>query len=379
MSVIAPLPQHPSADARLAVLHGRHGRNVLRYCRSRTGSDVEADDAFQVTFVHAMRGLRSGVDPHYELAWLLAIARNVCREHWRTQQRRPHLVDDLDAVADSRPLSDADRSLVLDLDQALAQLSEKHRTAIVLREWRGLSYAEIATEMGLTEPAVETMLVRARRELAAALEQDAQPRKRRASWRDLSWLAELARRIAPQGAGAKLLAGAAVATVTVSTGGASPASSQIRGVTHASPAAAATRPAVPARRAHPTGIGPVTRTGSDVTAIHPAPTTVTPPAPVPVAPVDPPQAGETTPQQPAPTEATANAPPASPVQAAPTTVTVPSLTAQAPTLTVTVPTVDLPDPLPSTPTVTVTTPAVDVQTPTITVPLPGIPPGPSGP
>ena len=104
-------------------------------------------------------------------------------------------------MADNRPLSDADQSLALHLDAALAQLSERHRTAILLREWRGLSYAEIAAQMGLTEPAVETMLVRARRELAAALEQGAQPKQqRRVSWRDLGWLADLARRITSRGA-----------------------------------------------------------------------------------------------------------------------------------------------------------------------------------
>ena len=205
MGAVAPHQQQTSvADERLTDLHERHGRHVLRHCRRHAGSASEADDAFQVTFIHAMRGLRSGVVPQHELAWLLAIARNVCREQWRTHQRRPRLVDDLDTVPDNRSPFDFDRSLTVDLDAALSQLSQRHRTAIVLREWRGLSYAEIATQMGLTEPAVETMLVRARRELAAALEQGAQPKKRRASWRDLGWLAELVRRIASQGAGAKL-------------------------------------------------------------------------------------------------------------------------------------------------------------------------------
>jgi RNA polymerase sigma factor (sigma-70 family) len=375
MSVIAPHQQHPSvadiADARLADLHGRHGRHVLRYCRKRTGSDVEADDAFQLTFVHAMRGLRSGVVPQYELAWLLAIARNVCREHWRTYQRRPHLVDDLDAVADNRPLSDADRSLVLDLDAALAQLSEKHRTAILLREWRGLNYAEIAVQMGLTESAVETMLVRARRELATALEQGAEPRKRRASWRDLGWLADLARRIASRGAAAKLLAGAAVVTVTVGAGGASPTGSDIRGATNASPTAAQIQPGG-VRAGDRTRRDPRLRTGAAVTARHAGSITFTRPGLPHVLPVAPTRTDGTTPTPPAKTEPTENAPPASPVQVPPTTLTVPVLSAQAPTLTVTVPTVDLPDPLPPTPAVAVTTPTVDIETPTITVQLPGV-------
>lgn len=371
MGVIAPHLEQPSvadkADARLTVLHGRHGRSVLRYCRRRTGSNVEADDAFQQTFVHAMRGLRSGVDPRYELAWLLAIARNVCSEHWRTYQRRPHLVDDLDAIPDYRPMSDGDRSLALDLDEALAQLPLRHRTAILLREWRGLSYADIAAQMELTESAVESLLVRARRELAAALEQGTQPRKRRASWLDLTWVAALARRIAKHGASAKLLSGAAVVAVTVSTGGASPTGSRFRDATHLFPTSTQAQVGVasaPRReiaiRHRGTGLDPGRRTRSTVTEAHPGPTAVTSPGRTPVVPV--------APQVPTKTGPTATAPAESPP------VQVPSATVTAPILTVTVPAVDLPAGLPSTPVVTVTTPAVDIQTPAITVPLPDSPP-----
>jgi len=52
------------------------------------------------------------------------------------------------------------------------------RKAILLREWQGLSYREIADEMGLTQPAVETLIFRARRSLASALEQPVKHRRR---------------------------------------------------------------------------------------------------------------------------------------------------------------------------------------------------------
>ena len=58
-------------------------------------------------------------------------------------------------------------------------MPETQRRAILLREWQGLTYKEISTELGLTQGAVETLIFRARRALAQGLEQDADTWKRR--------------------------------------------------------------------------------------------------------------------------------------------------------------------------------------------------------
>jgi hypothetical protein len=59
---------------------------------------------------------------------------------------------------------------VRDLRDALELLPDNQRRAVLLREWQGLSYAEIADELHLSVPAVEALLFRARRALAAHLE-----------------------------------------------------------------------------------------------------------------------------------------------------------------------------------------------------------------
>lgn len=59
---------------------------------------------------------------------------------------------------------------LLGLEDALAVLPEQQRRAILLREWHGLSYREVAVELGLTQSAVEALIFRARRSLARALE-----------------------------------------------------------------------------------------------------------------------------------------------------------------------------------------------------------------
>src|SRR5205823_1932715 len=112
---------------------------------------------------------RRGVVPLFDEAWLLAIARNVCLSRTEVARRRavevardPHvLAESVAAPATSDDLAG--------LSEALTGLTEPQRRAILLREWQGLSYREIANELDLSQAAVETLLFRARRALAARL------------------------------------------------------------------------------------------------------------------------------------------------------------------------------------------------------------------
>jgi RNA polymerase sigma-70 factor (ECF subfamily) len=160
-----------SADAYAEVLYERLYDRIFGYCLYQLGSREEAEDAAQVTFVQALRGLRRGIVPRVEAAWVFAIAKNVCLERHQVRGRRRSrevLLDpadlDLEAVEDEWHGEEAAQ-----LRQALEHLPESQREAVLLREWRGLSYREIATEMGLSLSAVETLIFRARRSLAREL------------------------------------------------------------------------------------------------------------------------------------------------------------------------------------------------------------------
>src|SRR5215208_3399066 len=65
------------------------------------------------------------------------------------------------------------------LADALPKLPEKLRTPFLMREWQGLSYHDIADELGVSHSAVETLIFRARKHLAGALEGSLAERKRR--------------------------------------------------------------------------------------------------------------------------------------------------------------------------------------------------------
>jgi RNA polymerase sigma factor (sigma-70 family) len=160
------------AAEKTADLYARHGQRVYSFCRSRLRSPEEAQDAAQTAFLYALGSLRRGVVPRNELAWLLTIADNVCRSSRRTLGRRVAYaantdVDELEAAAPS--LNAETREEIAQLRAALEQLPDRQRQAILLREWQGLSYADIAEQLGLSLAAVETLLFRSRRSLIRRL------------------------------------------------------------------------------------------------------------------------------------------------------------------------------------------------------------------
>jgi hypothetical protein len=72
-------------------------------------------------------------------------------------------------MQDFVPAHDVDPNELIDLPEALDAMPQQQRKALLLREWQGLSYKEIAEELDLSQAAVETLLFRARRSLAAGL------------------------------------------------------------------------------------------------------------------------------------------------------------------------------------------------------------------
>jgi RNA polymerase sigma-70 factor, ECF subfamily len=176
-------------------------------------SREEAEDAAQSTFLYAFKALERGITPEAEVAWLLAIARNVCMARHRTRGRRreretlqdPVLLQDVSAAPER---SDG----LAGIEDALARLPDTQRQAILLREWRGFSYREIAEELGLSGAAVETLIFRARKSLAEQLDGErAQERRRALRGLDIGSAAAALKSLFGGGAAAKLVVAAATA------------------------------------------------------------------------------------------------------------------------------------------------------------------------
>lgn len=121
-------------------------------------------------------------------------------------------------MQDELPTPERDAGVAIsELTAALACIPERQRQALLLREFQGLSYEEIAAELGVTVAAVETLLFRARRSVAGQLEQTGM----RAS--ALTSVLGFLRWLLP--GGAKVAAVAATATLVVTPGMHGPAKS----------------------------------------------------------------------------------------------------------------------------------------------------------
>lgn len=142
-------------------LYERNERDVYRYVLGVLRNPAEAEDVTQVTFLNAYRAIRAGAEPQKPQNWLIAIAHNACRSRVRLLMRRPREVP-LDEVAELE-LAEGERVNVRELVRAIRGLPENQRAALTLREFEGRSYPEIAEALGVTVPAVEALLSRARR------------------------------------------------------------------------------------------------------------------------------------------------------------------------------------------------------------------------
>ena len=150
-------------------LYRKHGGEIYRYAYAVLGNHADAEDVTQTTFLNAYRSLEQGVRPRKPTNWLLTIASNTIKQRFRHEQTLPRQVE-LDERTAHAGSEEDDGPSVGELLVALSKIPPQQRQAIVLREFEGRSYSEIAEILGVTTSALETLLFRARRSLAEELE-----------------------------------------------------------------------------------------------------------------------------------------------------------------------------------------------------------------
>jgi RNA polymerase sigma factor (sigma-70 family) len=243
------------AEAELTrALYEQYAHQIFRYCLHQLGSREEAEDAVQSTFLNAFRGIKRGIVPELESAWLFKIAHNVCLSRRRSSWRRGRVESpaDFELVEELTPAPSRRSDELIGLQDVLEEMPENQRRAILLREWQGLSYREIAEELELSQAAVETLIFRARRTLASGLERPPERRKvaRLADWGNV--FAAFKALVVGGSAAAKVAA--TVAVVSATTVAAADPVQHYRAQHHATPAPSAPAPApvrsVPRPAAH---------------------------------------------------------------------------------------------------------------------------------
>jgi len=140
----------------------RHYGEVLAYALRR-GPRSMAEDVASETFVVAWR--RIDDIPAPALPWLYGVARRVLANQRRASQRGDRLSARL--VADQSGAVAADEVVLGgQLLEAIGELPDGEREALMLVAWEGLSPAQAATAAGCTRVALRARLYRARRRLA---------------------------------------------------------------------------------------------------------------------------------------------------------------------------------------------------------------------
>jgi RNA polymerase sigma-70 factor, ECF subfamily len=162
----------PETEALYARLYEQYEQAIYAYVYRLLGDPEDALDFTQDAFVKAYRKLPETLAKgnFQGQAWLYRIATNVCLDElrhrkllkWQPWESFVSLFHP-SQVARDNPERDAMQSETKsEVDLVLSKLSERYRAALVLREYHGLGYEEIAEIMGTTRTAVKTLLLRAR-------------------------------------------------------------------------------------------------------------------------------------------------------------------------------------------------------------------------
>lgn len=146
----------------------RWERPIYALAYRTLGREEDARDVCQETFLRAYRAINGFKGQAKFSSWLYRIALNLCRDWMRRQRRTPTVqapedVDLADLAAERGPSESIEtlvgrRQLGRAVAAAMATLPEEQRTAIVLKEYHGLTFQEIAEMQGVPLSTVKTRL-----------------------------------------------------------------------------------------------------------------------------------------------------------------------------------------------------------------------------
>jgi RNA polymerase sigma-70 factor (ECF subfamily) len=147
---------------------------IYNLCRNMLGNTRDAEDAAQDTFIKAYQNLKNFIPKSSLYTWLYRIAVNTCLDYKKRPffeslfKRSKDGTEFLDEPLSDKPSPDKlceSKQMGYALRMSLKQLSEKLRTALILKEIEGLSYEEIAEILDISMGTVKSRISRAREEL----------------------------------------------------------------------------------------------------------------------------------------------------------------------------------------------------------------------
>jgi RNA polymerase sigma factor (sigma-70 family) len=154
-------------------IHDRYRQRLFAYTRQMlsAGPRQDAEDVLQDVFVRAYGALRADDREVNVRAWLYRVAHNRSIDHLRRPTPPAAEIFEMSRKPLHDPIEEAQRREDLRrLVEDVGRLPEQQRSALLMREIDGMSYADLASALDVTVPAVKSLLVRARVGLVEAAE-----------------------------------------------------------------------------------------------------------------------------------------------------------------------------------------------------------------
>ncbi|NLX83843.1 MAG: sigma-70 family RNA polymerase sigma factor [Clostridiales bacterium] len=164
----------PVSDEQIEQLYQMYGTDVLRMSYSYLGNQQQAEDVTQDVFLRLMEN-RPVLKPGSEKSWLLKVALNRCRDHWRSSWHKRVLLGSkvLEIIPDDDRIEDRIEKEAL--MQAVNALPQAEKEVFLLFYYQGLSTQETAAVLDTPEGTVSSRLSRGRQKLKQFLDGGEEP------------------------------------------------------------------------------------------------------------------------------------------------------------------------------------------------------------
>jgi RNA polymerase sigma-70 factor (ECF subfamily) len=162
-----------ASDDGVRAVYAAHGPELFRFALRSLGDRGLAEEAVQETFVRAWQAANRFDDALGSLrTWLFAIVRNVVIDLSRARAVRPALAAPGSGRDTDRLDDDIERILVSwQVEEALAKLSDEHRSALVEVHYKGRAYSDVADEIGVPVGTVKSRVYYALKAMRLALDE----------------------------------------------------------------------------------------------------------------------------------------------------------------------------------------------------------------
>jgi RNA polymerase sigma-70 factor (ECF subfamily) len=159
--------------AALRRLVDRHAAWSVAFAERMVGTRADAEDLVQAAFLRVWRSAAKWEPAARFRTWFYRVLYNLCMDHFRANAMPTEGVDE--ALPDGAPTGEERYAAVQRADRvraAVAALPARQRAAIVLCYYQGLSQADAAAALGVSEGALESLLSRARAALRKAMQHE---------------------------------------------------------------------------------------------------------------------------------------------------------------------------------------------------------------